>query len=121
MTENIWVANVFMVCPAESLDSAMLFASQMSGNPKDNTKNFFSIPLSTDGKGVTHWGAHTRIRKVVLDQLPAIRTMFPGAIFCITNHDDESVVTTTVASFMRENQLLLFDEDFVEKSLAEPR
>lgn len=117
MDENRWIANVFMVCPAHLLIPSVVFASQMSGNPRDNSSNFFSIPLTDNGLTVTHWAAHSRIRKVVLDQFSSVRTMFPGSIYCVTSHD-EGGETMTVNEFLEQNNLSYCDEEFLQNILA---
>lgn len=91
MTTNKWICNVVMLCPMGLRSAAATMASMMSGNPMDNSPEFFSRAVCPIGSEVvTHYLAHSRMREKVLDQLPMISTMFDGALYYVTQHDEDS-------------------------------
>lgn len=87
--DNSWIASVCMLCPAQFRTVAAATAAALSGNAEDNTPQFFSREVGLKGSSeVTYYLSHSRIRRKVLNALPALPVQFPGALYILTNHDD---------------------------------
>ena len=86
---NRWICNIAMLCPSGHRTSAAAMASQMSQNPADNTPKFFSKEVGPIGsEEVSYYLAHSRMRELVLSQMPALAILFPGAKYLVTSHDE---------------------------------
>lgn len=112
---NRWICNVVMLCPVALRGAAATMAGVLSGNPADNTPEFFGVavcPLGSDV--VTHYLAHSRMRESVLVKLPMVSTMFDGALYYVTQHDEDSeeqkTNRLTVSTWLESLGLQLFEE-----------
>lgn len=91
MSTYRWIANVAMLCPTQHRTLAAATAATMSNNPADNTPQFFSRPVGAVGSTeATYYLAHSRMRENVLVGLPMLAIQFPGALYSITQHDEDS-------------------------------
>lgn len=87
---NRWVASVVMLCPVQHRTLAAATAATMSNKPADNTPQFFSRPVGAVGSTeATYYLAHSRMRENVLAGLPMLAIQFPGALYSITQHDED--------------------------------
>lgn len=98
---NRWVASVAMLCPLEHRMAAAQTAAAMSGNPNDADVRFFSRPIvEIGGTEITHYLAHSRLRESVLAQLDALRIIYPGAEYVITQHDDHPELDVNIDEWL---------------------
>ena len=85
---NRWCASVAMLCPAAHRAAA---AQTASGNEADASPDFFSRPVGPIGADEpSYYLAHSRIRDVALAALPQLEIQYPGAVWTLTAHDDDS-------------------------------
>lgn len=86
-----WIASVAMLCPSHHRAAAASTAAALSDNPADDTPLFFGRPVGAAGALLpSHYLAHSRIRAVALAALPQLEHQYPGAVWTITAHDDDS-------------------------------
>lgn len=88
MSNTRWLANVAMLVPIEHRENACLAAAQFTGNPADNTPEFWSVPVYDSNDDLKYYMAHSRIRGHVLQYFPALQIQYPGSLYILTSHDD---------------------------------
>lgn len=88
---NRWVASVIMLCPSQYRVAAAQTAAALSGNQADAQPLFFSRPVTfIDQSEPLYYLSHSRMREAVLVALPNLSIQFPGALYYITQHDDDA-------------------------------
>lgn len=88
---DAWIANVLLVAPAAHRALAAHLFGQATGRLEDAAPEAFGVRLCALGGGeVTHWACHTRIRRSTLAALPQLAALVPGALWCVTAHDDDT-------------------------------
>jgi len=103
MSNPVYVAHILMVCPSDLRAQAAAVAAQLSGNPADNTPEFFSRPLQTIATGeVTHYLSCSMATQVTIDTLPALESQFPGAAWTIWRYADERLPSVEVATWIAD-------------------
>lgn len=109
-----------MLCPVEHRSAAAATVAQMSGNPADADPSFFSREVGVVGQPVvTYYFAHSRIREGVLGMFPALQQTFPGAIYYVTQHDDDPAGTSRMSALAWLESLGLEFKDVQEINLDE--
>lgn len=98
--EERWIAHALLVVPAAHRAAAAQIFAQVSGNPADAALEAFGVALAAlEGGAVTHWATHTRVRASTLAALPQLAHLVPGALWCVTAHDDTDE-RVSVADFL---------------------
>ena len=110
-----WCASVAMLAPDNYRAQAAVTAAQMSGNAADAVPEFFSRPVGPAGASRPwFWLAHSRILESVLDVLPAMEALYPGARWTVTQHDDDTPEQAAgrqdVATWLASQGLVFLDE-----------
>lgn len=109
---NRWIASVAMIVPVELREQAAIVSSQMSSNINDSSPLFFSrAVVNIETNQITHYLAHSRIREAVLQQLPQIKSSFPGAEYYVTQHDEIIESRPTIDQWLESMGLKLFVEE----------
>jgi len=100
---NLYVAHILIVCPDELRAQAAAVAAQLSGNPADNTHEFFPRPLQTIATGeVTHYLSCSMAKQVTIDNLPTLESQFPGAHWTIWRYADERLPSVEVETWLAD-------------------
>lgn len=86
-----WIAHALLVVPDEHRAAAAQLYASATGRIEDATPQTFSVALvGIEGGPVTHWACHTRIRRQTLAALPQLAGAIPGALWCVTAHDEDT-------------------------------
>lgn len=98
-----WIASVCLITPSPLRAAAAIIASSTSGRSEDSSPEFFSVPLyplEGSSEDPSHYLAHTRVRKDVLERLEGLSQALPGSAWTVTEHEDPSVVCEGIEVFL---------------------
>lgn len=110
--DDQWIAHALLVVPAAHRAAAAQIFAQVSGNAADAAPEAFGVALAAlEGGEVTHWATHTRVRASTLEALPQLAHLVPGALWCVTAHDDDTPeqadARASVADFLETHRLAI--------------